>query len=118
MSWLAVVIFINLIWGYQNTTTVITLLTGFLPPTDAHLYLPILFKLWEALNSSQLDERLLDIFATLSQEHVAGASAGIDGATPWKDVGIFTNEQWSRISRACLVAMSASLDNASAFVHS
>jgi hypothetical protein len=74
----------------------IPVMTSFLPPTRTHLYLPTLFRLWEAFNSSIIDDRLIELVGDLSEEHVAGkfGSAGEDGGAEWKDVGIWTEKEW------------------------
>lgn len=76
--------------------TMIPVLTSFLPPTQTHLYLPALFKLWEAFNSSAVDDRLLELTGDLSEEHVSGISgrAGDEDSAQWKDVGLWTEAQW------------------------
>lgn len=82
-----------------DSVLVITpVLTSFLPPSHTHLYLPALFKLWEAFNSSAMDDRLLEMFGELSEEHVAGkfGNAG-EGGADWKDVGIWTDIQWNTL---------------------
>ena len=75
----------------------IPVLTSFLPPTQTHLYLPALFKLWEAFNSSVVDDRLLELAGELSEEHVSGTSgiAGEEDGAQWKDVGLWTEAQWN-----------------------
>ena len=86
----------------------VPVLTSFLPPTHVHLYLPALFKIWEAFNSHIVDERLLDVMGTLAEEHVAGKAgeAGPDGGAEWKDAGIFTDEQFTFLVGKCLNSMS------------
>ena len=42
----------------QSILSIVPVLISFLPPADCHLYIPVLFKLWEAFNSHVLDERL------------------------------------------------------------
>jgi proteasome activator subunit 4 len=86
----------------------IPVLTSFLPPTQKHLYLPALFKLWEAFNSSAVDDRLLELAGELSEEHVSGTSGrvgGEDGAH-WKDVGLWTEVQWDFLVGKGLGSMS------------
>ena len=61
----------------------VPVLTSFLPPTHTHLYLPALFRLWEAFNSSVVDDRLIELVGDLSEEHVAGKSVG-EGGAEWK----------------------------------
>lgn len=73
-------------------------LTSFLPPTHTHLYLPALFKIWEAFNSSVMDDRLLEMCGELSEEHVSGTAGDAgQGGAPWKDVGIWTESQWATL---------------------
>ncbi|KAL1709113.1 hypothetical protein EV121DRAFT_267575 [Schizophyllum commune] len=57
-------------------------------------YMPLVFKLWEAFNSSVLDDRFLELASELSERHVAG-SAGPEGGAPWKDIGIWTEDEWN-----------------------
>ncbi|KAF8971500.1 armadillo-type protein [Flammula alnicola] len=79
--------------------TMIPVITSFLPPTHTHLYLPTLFKIWEAFNSGVLDDRLLELCGDLSEDHVSGifGDAGEEGGAPWKDVGIWTEAQWNTL---------------------
>jgi hypothetical protein len=75
-----------------------------------HLYLPALFKLWEAFNSSVIDDRLLELAGDLSEEHVSGTSGSageVDGAH-WKDVGLWTESQWNFLVGKGLGSMSKS----------
>jgi proteasome activator subunit 4 len=91
----------------------IPVLTSFLPPTHIHLYVPPLFKLWEAFNSNVTDERLIELCGELSEEHVAGKSEispdGYGGAA-WKDVGIWTEAEWTVLVGKALGSMSESLE--------
>ncbi|KAF8078288.1 hypothetical protein FPV67DRAFT_1663041 [Lyophyllum atratum] len=75
---------------------VMPILTSFIPPTHTHLYIPSLFKIWEAFNSSVIDDRMIDLAGLLSEEHVSGTSgdAGEEGGARWKDVGIWTEAEW------------------------
>lgn len=86
----------------------IPVLASFLPPTHTHLYLPPLFKLWEAFNSSVIDDRLLDIAGNLSEEHAAGTSgdAEEEGGAQWRDVGIWTEAEWNLLTCKGLGSMS------------
>ncbi|KAH7915111.1 armadillo-type protein [Hygrophoropsis aurantiaca] len=83
----------------DTTLTMIPVLTSFLPLTHTHLYIPVLFKSWEAINSFGVDDWLLKIAGDLSEEHVAGqsGSAGKDGGAIWKDVGMWTTEEWNML---------------------
>lgn len=87
----------------------IPVITSFLPPTDPDLYIPALFKIWEAFNSSVVDDRLIDLAADLSEEHVTGkAESGEQkNSAEWKDVGIWTEDQWNRLIGQGLASMSA-----------
>ncbi|KAF7310620.1 hypothetical protein HMN09_00604800 [Mycena chlorophos] len=82
-------------------------LTSFLPPTHIHLYLPTLLALARAFNSTIIDERLLELAGELSEEHVAGAAgpAGEEGGAKWKDIGIYSEADWSFIVGKGLTAM-------------
>jgi proteasome activator subunit 4 len=87
----------------------VPVLTSFLPPTDIHLYVPPLFKLWEAFNSNVTDERLIEMCGELSEEHVAGkSSATIDSSwgAEWKDIGIWTEAEWTVLVGKALGSMS------------
>jgi proteasome activator subunit 4 len=88
--------------------TVLPVMTSFLPPTHTHLYLPSLFAIWEALNSSVIDERLLQFAGELSVEHVASTfgPAGVEGGARWKDVGIWSEKQWTLLVGKGLGSMS------------
>jgi proteasome activator subunit 4 len=85
-------------------------ITSFLPPSHTHLYLPSLFKIWEAFNSSVIDDRLLDLAGELSEEHVAGQAglAGEEGGAVWKDVGIWSEAEWRVLLGKGLESMSPS----------
>lgn len=85
----------------------VPVLTSFMPPTHTHLYLPALFKFWEAFNSGVVDDRLMELCGDLSEEHVSGAfgDAGEGGAV-WKDVGIWTEDQWNTLVGKGLGSMS------------
>jgi proteasome activator subunit 4 len=74
----------------------VPVLTSFLPPIHTHLYLPALFKIWEAFNSSVIDDRLLEMCGELSEDHVSGTAGDAgQGGAQWKDVGIWTESQWA-----------------------
>jgi proteasome activator subunit 4 len=74
----------------------IPVITSFLPPSHTHLFLPSLFKIWEAFNSSVVDERLLELAGELSEGQVS-AKPGDVGGSEWKDVGIWNETQWKLI---------------------
>jgi proteasome activator subunit 4 len=92
----------------QTYLTMIPVMTSFLPPVHIHLYLPTVFKIWEAFNSSSLDDRLIDFVGELSEEHVAGTAreVGEDGGTQWKDVGIWSETEWTVLMGKALGSMS------------
>jgi len=92
----------------QTYLTMIPVMTSFLPPTHTHLYLPTVFKIWEAFNSWLLDDRLIEFVGELSEEHVAGSmgKAGEDGGAKWKDVGIWSETEWTVLMGKALGSMS------------
>ena len=75
-------------------------MTSFLPPFDIHLYVPVLFKLWEAFNSEVLNSRLIELCGELSEEHRTGT------VVKWKDVGIWTDAEWTVLVGKALGSMS------------
>lgn len=78
----------------ESTLTIVPVVTSFLPRRHIDQYMPIIFKLWEAFNSSVLDDRFLDLAGELSERHVGG-TVGTEGGAPWKDVGIWTDDEWN-----------------------
>ncbi|KAG6869165.1 hypothetical protein C0993_012264 [Termitomyces sp. T159_Od127] len=73
----------------------VPVLTSFLPVTHTYLYIPALFKIWEAFNSSVVDDRLLELAGSLSEEHLAGIDREAEkSGVQWKDVGIWTLAEW------------------------
>lgn len=109
-------------------------LLTFLPQTHPQSYLPMLFRVWESVNSYNYDERMLYFLAQLSEMHVDpnlsnparltelpddARTEGEDRPNwpkddlkhtgPWegmfKDVGIFTEEEWNLIMVKCLASM-------------
>jgi proteasome activator subunit 4 len=103
-------LFMRLTMRDQSLLTMIPVMTSFLPPSHVHLYIPSLFKLWEAFNSSIIDDRLIEFVGNLSEEHVAGkfGLAG-EGGAEWKDVGIWTSDQWTLLVGKGLGFMSLSI---------
>ena len=82
-------------------------LTSFLPPSNADGYIPMLFSIWEAFNSNIVDDRLIDFFGELAEDHVSGKSGFFgDSGVGWKDVGIWTHSQWTLLMSKCLGSMS------------
>jgi proteasome activator subunit 4 len=104
-------LFMRLTMRDQSLLTMIPVMTSFLPPSHVHLYIPSLFKLWEAFNSSIIDDRLIEFVGNLSEEHVAGkfGLAGEEGGAEWKDVGIWTSDQWTLLVGKGLGFMSLSI---------
>ena len=93
---------------FQTALTMLPVLTSFLPPANTHLYLPALFKLWEGFNSAIFDDRLLELAGDLSEELVSGNN-GIesdDVGPQWKDIGMWTEAQWSLLAGKGLGSMS------------
>lgn len=78
----------------------IPVMTSFLPPSDIHLYVPVLFKLWEAFNSEVINSRLIELFGDLSEDHRTGS------AVKWKDVGIWNDAEWTVLVGKALGSMS------------
>lgn len=91
----------------DSILTMVPVIVSFVPPTHSHLYLPCLFKLWEAFNSSIIDDRLLDLAGHLSLEHVSGpfGQAGPEGGAQFKDVGIWSSIEWGRLMSKGLGSM-------------
>ncbi|TCD70651.1 hypothetical protein EIP91_002372 [Steccherinum ochraceum] len=87
--------------------TIVPVITSFLPPTHTHVYLPMVFKLWEAFNSSVIDDRFLEICGELSEEHVAGKNgdAGVEGGAEFKDVGMWSHDEWTVLVGKTLASM-------------
>lgn len=83
-------------------------ITSFLPQTHADSYLPAIFKIWEGFNSAFIDERFMELAGDLSRDHIAGPEGqyGNDGTAQWKDVGIWSNEQWNLLASKGLNMMS------------
>ncbi|KAF8274047.1 hypothetical protein EI94DRAFT_1714621 [Lactarius quietus] len=91
----------------QTYLTMIPVMTSFLPPTRTHMYLPAIFKIWEAFNSVLLDERLIEFVGELAEEHVAGVAgnAGPEGGAQWKDVGMWSEAEWTVLMNKALGSM-------------
>ncbi|CCM01636.1 uncharacterized protein FIBRA_03697 [Fibroporia radiculosa] len=91
----------------ERVLTMIPVMTSFLPPTHTHLFMPILFKFWEAFNSSVIDDRMVELCGDLSEEHVAGeqGDAGEDGGAEWKDVGVWSESDWHFLATKALASM-------------
>ena len=86
----------------------IPVMTSFLPPTHTRLYLPAIFNVWEAFNSVLLYERLIEFVGELAEEPVAGVAgnAGPEGGAQWKDIGMWTETEWTVLMSKALGSMS------------
>ena len=109
-------------------------LLSFLPLSHPQSYLPMLFRIWESVNSYNFDERMLSFLASLAELHVDPTVSDparieslpddarsedegrpnwprndLKSGGPWygihKDVGIFTDEEWNLIMVKCLSSM-------------
>ncbi|KAJ3001612.1 hypothetical protein NUW54_g6317 [Trametes sanguinea] len=92
----------------DTVLTMVPVLTSFLPPSHNHLYMPMVFKLWEAFNSSVIDDRFVELCGELSEEHIAGPHSefGPEGTAEWKTVGIWTEAEWTFLMGKTLGSMS------------
>ncbi|KAG9016679.1 hypothetical protein FRB90_002543, partial [Tulasnella sp. 427] len=92
----------------DTASTMFSVMAAFLPASHAALYLPFMFKSWEAFHSYTIEDSMLSQFASLSVAHVAGTASeyGPEGSFAWRDVGIYSDAEWSMIMRACLSSMS------------
>ncbi|KAG8925927.1 hypothetical protein FRC02_009341, partial [Tulasnella sp. 418] len=97
----------------DTATTMFDILSAFLPPSHPHLYLPFIFKVWEAFHSYKTEDSILTILGHLSVHHVAGKASETDeeGSLEWKQVGIYTELEWMRIMRTCLSSMNIPVGN-------
>ncbi|KAH9947692.1 hypothetical protein B0H21DRAFT_737636 [Amylocystis lapponica] len=106
----------------------------FLPPSHPQSYLPMLFRLWESVNSYSYDERMLQFLSRLAEMHVDptvsdprrveeipdDARSEHEGRPNWpnddleskwrwsglyQDVGIFNEHDWNYIMGKCLASM-------------
>ncbi len=70
-------------------------------------YLPALFTIFESFNSQIIDARMIELAGELAEEHVTGLAgdAGEQGM-PWRDVGVWTQDQWTFLMGKCLGTMS------------
>ncbi|KAI0823074.1 ARM repeat-containing protein [Trametes gibbosa] len=81
----------------DTVLTIVPVLTSFLPPSHPSIYMPSVFSLWEAFNSSVIDDRLIELCGELSEEHIAGeySEYGPEGCAQWKDVGLWSDAEWT-----------------------
>ncbi|KAI0702460.1 hypothetical protein BC835DRAFT_1411015 [Cytidiella melzeri] len=116
-------------------------LLTFLPISHPQTYLPLLFRLWESINSYMYDERMLQFLSRLSETHLDPTTsdprkiqelpddARSDGESRphwdksdldtnfrwgglYKDVGIFTDREWNLLMCKCLASMEIPLADA------
>ncbi|KAG6837040.1 hypothetical protein H0H93_015903 [Arthromyces matolae] len=112
-------------------------LLTFLPLSHPQTYLPMLFRIWESVNSYMYDERMLHFLSKLSEMHVDPSisdpnkiaelsddervegegrprwspdktKTSADWSGLFKDVGIFTEYEWQFLMCKCLASMGAS----------
>ncbi|KAF8758973.1 hypothetical protein RHS01_02837 [Rhizoctonia solani] len=105
----------------DSIQTMIIVITSFISPSHPDIYLPALFKIWEAFNSTVVDDRLIHVMGNLAEEHCAGKDGRWgEGSTERRDIGIFTEQQWTLLMSKCLGSMSVpvgqSQDSAIGFV--
>ncbi|RDB28522.1 Proteasome activator complex subunit 4 [Hypsizygus marmoreus] len=116
-------------------------LLTFLPLTHPQSYLPMLFRMWESINSYQYDERMLHFLSKLAEMHVSPEVSNPrkvleipdderlegEGRPRWapdevkddmkwpglyKDVGIFSEHEWHLLMCKCLASMEIPLADA------
>ncbi|KAF9073805.1 armadillo-type protein [Rhodocollybia butyracea] len=116
-------------------------LLSFLPLTHPQSYLPMLLRMWESINSYKYDERMLSFLSKLAEMHVSpnvsdprnissipdDERSEDEGRPCWsadnlkedaywpglyKDVGIFTEHEWSFLMCKCLASMEIPLADA------
>ncbi|KAJ3973169.1 hypothetical protein EV361DRAFT_980091 [Lentinula raphanica] len=110
-------------------------LLSFLPLSHPQTYLPMLLRIWESINSYKYDERMLNFLSKLAETHVSpevsdprklhsipddersedegrpswSSDYGLKEDAYWpglyKDVGIFTEHEWSLLMCKCLASM-------------
>jgi proteasome activator subunit 4 len=109
-------------------------LLTFLPLSHPQVYLPALFRLWEPVNSAMYTSRMIAFLAKLAELHVdpsvsdpariqsisddarrtgdskvqwdrSDMQISVPWTGIWKDVGIFTDDQWSKLMCYTLSSM-------------
>ncbi len=88
----------------QTILTMVPVMASFLPFTGTELYLPTVFNLWKSFNSSIVNDWFLELCGDLAEEHITGQA----GSAEWRDVGIWSEEQWTLLVGRTLGAMSES----------
>jgi proteasome activator subunit 4 len=85
----------------------ILVITSFISPSHPEAYMPALFRIWEAFNSTVVDDRLIHVMGNLAEEHCAGKEGRWgEGGADRRDVGIFTEQEWVLLMSKCLGSMS------------
>ncbi|KAI0336090.1 hypothetical protein GY45DRAFT_1316150 [Cubamyces sp. BRFM 1775] len=113
----------------------------FLPLSHPQSYLPMLFRVWESINSYMFDDRMLQFLARLSEIHVDptvsdphriqdipdDARSEEEGRPEWpkddletkwrwsglfSDVGIYSETEWNFIMAKCMASMEIPLADA------
>ncbi|KAK2462050.1 hypothetical protein APHAL10511_006513 [Amanita phalloides] len=116
-------------------------LLSFLPLSHPQAFLPMLFRVWEGMNSYMFDERMLDFLAKLAEMHIdpevsdprkiaetpddersegesreKWAYGDVQEDGDWggiyRDVGIFTEHEWHLLLCKCLQSMEIPLADA------
>jgi proteasome activator subunit 4 len=106
----------------------------FLPISHPQSYLPMMFRVWQSVNSYAYDERMLQFLSRLAELHVNPAvsdpkrvksipddarskgegrpdwdKSDLDTDSLWsgiyKDVGIFSDDEWSQLMCKTLASM-------------
>ncbi|TFY83738.1 hypothetical protein EWM64_g268 [Hericium alpestre] len=126
---------------FDNLLSAQYYLLTFLPQSHPQSYLPMLFRLWESVNSYMFDERMLQFLAELAEMHLDpsvsdpksiqeipdDARSEGEGRPNWpkkdlkdgglwhglfNDVGIFTEYDWHFLMCKCLASMEIPLADA------
>lgn len=121
-------------WMLQSILAAQYSLLTFLPLSHPQVYLPMLFRMWESINSYAYDERMLAFISKLAEIHISPDASDPrkiaeipddelsegEGRPHWshedlaedavwdglyKDVGIFTEHEWSLLMCKCLASM-------------
>jgi proteasome activator subunit 4 len=109
-------------------------MVAFLPISHPQSYLPMMFRLWQSVNSYAYDERMLHFLARLTEMHIDPTvsdpkrinqipddarsegedrpqwdKSDLDDGNSWsgiyKDVGIFSDDEWSQLMCKTLASM-------------
>jgi proteasome activator subunit 4 len=125
---------LSLTTSFQSILASQYYMLSFLPLSHPQSYLPMLFRLWESINSYSYDERMLHFLSQLTEMHVDPSISDPqkihtipddersehEGRPVWsrdesaedshwaglyKDVGIFSEREWSFLMCKCLASM-------------